>query len=122
MVKNALRETINPDMEITSINSSWPKIKNKSIVKINSLTNILYENEDEYWEQWERPSWWMKEGRDPWTKDPIWGDGYVEPDLNFNSCVNDNLRWKCGYSYVLRFPENFKKIKNILLLCFYMEE
>ena len=112
-------ETIaNPDMEITSIKTSWPKIKNKSIVKINSLTNILYENEDEYWEQWERPSWWMKEGRDPWTKDPIWGDGYVEPDLGFDSCVNDNLRWKCGYSYVMRFPENFKKNKKHPLVIF----
>ena len=59
-------------MEITSIKTSWPTIKNKSIVKINSLTNILYKNEDEYWELWERPSWWMKEGRDPWTKEPIW--------------------------------------------------
>ena len=108
----------NPDMEITSIKSSWPKIKNKSIVKINSLTNILYENQDDYWEQWKRPSWWMKEGQDPWTEDPIWGDGYIEPNLNFNSCVNDNLRWKCGYSYVLRFPENFKKNKKYPLVVF----
>ena len=108
----------NPDMEITSIKSIWPKIKNKSIVKINSLTNILYENQDDYWEQWKRPSWWMKEGRDPWTEDPIWGDGYIEPNLNFNSCVNDNLRWKCGYSYVLRFPENFKKNKKYPLVVF----
>ena len=38
----------NPEMEITSIKSSWPKIKNKSIVKINSLTNILYENQDDF--------------------------------------------------------------------------
>lgn len=108
----------NPDMEITSTKSSWPKIKNKSIIKINSLTNILYENQDDYWEQWKRPSWWMKEGRDPWTEDPIWGDGYIEPNLNFNSCVNDNLRWKCGYSYVLRFPENFKKNKKYPLIVF----
>ena len=108
----------NPDMEITSIKSSWPKIKNKSIVKINSLTNILYENQDDYWELWKRPSWWMKEGRDPWTEDAIWGDGYIEPNINFNSCVNDNLRWKCGYSYVLRFPENFKKNKKYPLVVF----
>ena len=108
----------NPDMEITSTKSSWPTIKNKSIIKINSLTNILYENQDDYWEQWKRPSWWMKEGRDPWTEDPIWGDGYIEPNLNFNSCVNDNLRWKCGYSYVLRFPENFKKNKKYPLVVF----
>jgi predicted peptidase len=60
----------------------------------------------------------MKEGRDPWTDDPIWGDGYIEPNLNFNSCVNDNLRWKCGYSYVLRFPENFKKNKKYPLVVF----
>ena len=108
----------NPEMGITSVESSWPKIKNKSIVKINSLTNILYENQDDYWEQWKRPSWWMKEGRDPWTEDPIWGDGYIEPNLNFNSCVNDNLRWKCGYSYVLRFPKNFKKNKKYPLVVF----
>ena len=108
----------NPDMEITSTKSSWPTIKNKSIIKINSLTNILYENQDDYWELWKRPSWWMKEGRDPWTEDPIWGDGYIEPNLNFNSCVNDNLRWKCGYSYVLRFPENFKKNKKYPLVVF----
>ena len=108
----------NPEMETTSIESSWPNIKNKSIVKINSLTNILYENQDDYWELSKRPSWWMKEGRDPWTEDPIWGDGYIEPNLNFNSCVNDNLRWKCGYSYVLRFPENFKKNKKYPLVVF----
>ena len=108
----------NADMEITSIKSSWPKIKNKSIVKINSLTNILYENQDDYWEQSKRSSWWMKEGRDPWTEDAIWGDGYIKPNLNFNSCVNDNLRWKCGYSYVLRFPENFKKNKKYPLVVF----
>ena len=73
---------------------------------------------DSYWEQWKRPSWWMREGLDPWTEDPIWGDGYIEPNLNFNSCVNDNLRWKCGYSYVLRFPENFKKNKKYPLVVF----
>ena len=54
-------------------------------------------------------------------KRSIWGDGYVEPDLNFNSCVNDNLRWKCGYSYVLRFLKILKN-KKYPLLCFYMEE
>lgn len=108
----------NPGMETTSIKSSWPNIKNKSIVKINSLINIIYENEDDYWEQWRMPSWWMKEGRDPWTVDPIWGDGYIEPDLNFDSCVKDNLRWKCGYSFVLRFPENFRKNKKYPLVIF----
>ena len=105
-------------MEITTIESRWPKIKHKSIVKINSLTKIIYENEDDYWEKFNMSSWWMKEGLDPWTKDPIWGKGYIKPDHNFNSCVNDNLRWKCGYSYVLRFPENFKKNKKYPLVIF----
>ena len=108
----------NTNMEVTTIKSSWPKIKNKSIVKINSLTKIIYENEDDYWEKFNMSSWWMKEGLDPWTKDPIWGKGYIKPDHNFNSCVNDNLRWKCGYSFVLRFPENFKKSKKYPLVIF----
>ena len=108
----------NSNMEITTIKSSWPNIKNKRIVKINSLTKIIYENEDDYWEKFYMSSSWMKEGLDPWTKDPIWGKGYIKPDHNFNSCVNDNLRWKCGYSYVLRFPENFKKNKKYPLVIF----
>tara|TARA_Y200000002_G_scaffold29425_1_gene21984 strand:- start:480 stop:1415 length:936 start_codon:yes stop_codon:yes gene_type:complete len=108
----------NSNMEITTIESSWPNIKNKSIVKINSLTKIIYENEDDYWEKFNMSSWWMKEGLDPWIKDPIWGKGYIKSDHNFNSCVNDNLRWKCGYSYVLRFPENFKKNKKHPLVIF----
>ena len=108
----------NSNMEITTIESSWPNIKNKSIVKINSLTKIIYENEDDYWEKFNMSSWWMKEGLDPWIKDPIWGKEYIKSDHNFNSCVNDNLRWKCGYSYVLRFPENFKKNKKHPLVIF----
>ena len=108
----------NSNMEITTIESRWPKIKDKSIVKINTLTKIIYENEDDYWQKFNISSWWMKEGLDPWTKDPIWGKGYIKPDHNFNSCVNDNLRWKCGYSYVLRFPENFKKNKKYPLVIF----
>ena len=108
----------NSNMEITTIESRWPKIKDKSIVKINTLTKIIYENEDDYWQKFNISSWWMKEGLDPWTKDPIWGKGYIKPNHNFNSCVNDNLRWKCGYSYVLRFPENFKKNKKYPLVIF----
>ena len=108
----------NPEMEITKVKSSWPKLKNQKLVKINSLTSILYENEDKYWTEWKRKSWWMKEGSDPWTEDPIWGDKYVKPNLNFSSCVNDNLRWKCGYSYVLKIPDNFKKNKKYPLVIF----
>ena len=108
----------NSNMEITTIESNWPNIKNKSIVKINSLTKIIYDNEDDYWEKFNMSSWWMKDGLDPWIKDPIWGKGYIKSDHNFNSCVNDNLRWKCGYSYILKFPENFKKNKKYPLVIF----
>ncbi|MEC7877207.1 MAG: dienelactone hydrolase family protein [Bacteroidota bacterium] len=108
----------NPNMEITKVNSKWPDVKNKSIVKINSLTKIIYQDQDDYWERFKMRSWWMRDGHDPWTEDPVWGDGYKKPDLNFNSCVNDNYRWKCGYSYVLRLPENFKKNKRYPLVIF----
>ena len=108
----------NPNMEITTVNSQWPDFKNKSIVKINSLTKIIYQDQDDYWERYKMRSWWMRDGHDRWTEDPVWGDGYKKPDLNFNSCVNDNYRWKCGYSYVLRFPENFKKNKRYPLVIF----
>ena len=108
----------NPNMEITKVNSKWPDVKNKSIVKINSLTKIIYQDQDDYWERYNMRSWWMRDGHDPWTEDPVWGDGYKKPDLNFNSCVNDNYRWKCGYSYVLRLPENFKKNKRYPLVIF----
>ena len=108
----------NPNMEITKVNSKWPDVKNKSIVKINSLTKIIYQDQDDYWERYNMRSWWMRDGHDPWTEDPVWGDGYKKPDLNFNLCVNDNYRWKCGYSYVLRLPENFKKNKRYPLVIF----
>ena len=45
----------NPGMETTIVKASWPKLKNKKIIKINSLTSVLYENgntdleEEKYW-------------------------------------------------------------------------
>ena len=114
----------NPGMEMTIVKASWPKLKNKKIIKINSLTSVLYENgntdleEEKYWTELNPRLWWMNEGSDPWTKDPVWGDKYVKPNLNFSSCVNDKLRWKCGYSYVLKIPKNFKKNKEYPLVVF----
>ena len=114
----------NPGMEITNGKSSWPKLKKEKIIKINTLTSVLYDNgnddieEEKYWKEQDRRSWWMNKGSDPWTKDPVWGDNYVKPNLNFSSCVNDKLRWKCGYSYVLKIPDNFKKNKKYPLVVF----
>ena len=98
------------------IDYKWPKIKPNSKIKINSLTKVLYENDDQYWVSSNNNSWWTKKNSDPWTNGTSWGDNYLEPDHNFKKCVNDNLRWKCGYSYVVQIPNNFKKGKKYPLV------
>ena len=107
----------NPDMEPTIVKKKWDNLQNKELIKINSLTSIQYENDDIYWPFVGNP-WWLENGSDPWTKEAVWGEDYVKPDLNFSSCVNDNLRWKCGYSYVLRFPKNFDTNTKYPLIVF----
>ena len=82
----------------------------------DTLTNVLYENDDQYWVSSNNNSWWTKKNSDPWTNGTSWGDNYLEPDHNFKKCVNDNLRWKCGYSYVVKIPNNFKKGKEYPLV------
>ena len=98
------------------IDYKWPKIKSKSTIKINSLTKVLYENDDEYWKSSSANSWWKKDNSDPWIEGTTWSENYVDPDHNFKKCVNDNLRWKCGYSYVIKTPNNFKKSKKYPLV------
>ena len=108
----------NSDLEITKIKSDWPEISQGELIKVNSLTNILYENDDKYWEIWERKPWWTNEKSDPWIEGTNWTDNYTEPNHNFKDCVNDSLRWLCGYSYVLRIPKNYKKNKKYPLVIF----
>ena len=108
----------NSDLEITKIKSDWPEINQGELIKVNSLTNVLYENDDKYWEIWDRKPWWTNQKSDPWIDGTDWTDNYIEPNHNFEDCVNDSLRWLCGYSYVLRIPKNFKKNKKYPLVIF----
>ena len=108
----------NPGLEITKSKSSWPKINNGEIIRINSLTNIIYDGDDKYWEMSNRQPWWENEKSDPWALTTNWVDNYTEPVNQFKDCVNDKLRWKCGYSYNIKLPENYKKNKKHPLVIF----
>ena len=108
----------NPGLEITKSNSSWPQINNGEIIRINSLTNIIYDGDDKYWEMSNRQPWWENEKSDPWALTTNWVDNYTEPVNQFEDCVNDKLRWKCGYSYNIKLPENYKKNKKHPLVVF----
>jgi predicted peptidase len=108
----------NPGMEITRIKSDWPTLSPKNVIRINSLTAINYGDDDKYWELSERPAWWKNEKSDPWSPTTNWVDNYIEPSQDFLDCNNDELRWKCGYSYNLKLPENFKKNKKYPLVIF----
>ena len=65
-----------------------------------------------------RQAWWENEKSDPWALTTNWVDNYTEPVNQFKDCVNDKLRWKCGYSYNIKLPENYKKNKKHPLVIF----
>ena len=100
------------------IDYKWPKIESNSTIKINSLTKVLYseDNDYQYWEWSNREPWWSNYRSDPWTEKANWIRNYDKPIHNFESCVNDDLRYKCGYSYVLNIPKNYEKNKKYPLL------
>ena len=113
----------NPGLEITKSNSKWPELKKDGLIRINSLTNIYYEGEDIYWPLWKisniyNTDWWTNESSDPWSLTTDWKSNYKKPDHNFKKCVNDELRWKCGYSYTLRLPKNFDENKKYPLVVY----
>ena len=100
------------------IDYKWPKIESNSTIKINSLTKVLYseDNDYQYWESSNRESWWSNYRSDPWTEKANWIRNYDKPIHDFESYVNDNLRYKCGYSYVLNIPKNYNKNKKYPLV------
>ncbi len=113
----------NPGLEVTKSKSKWPELERGEVVRINSLTNIYYENQDKYWPLWKishiyKTDWWTNKNSDPWSLTNDWNNNYKEPDHNFKDCVNDELRWKCGYSYSLRVPKKFDKNKKYPLLVY----
>lgn len=107
----------NKEMEITLGQKKWPNIKNQKLIKVNSLTPINYGNRLGYRND-KLPKWWLKDNLDPWSDSPYWGEDYVKPNHEFKECVNDSLRWQCGYSYVVKLPDNFKKRNEYPLIIF----
>lgn len=107
----------NNGMNITKGQKKWPEIKKQTLLKINSLTPINYGNRLNYKNK-KLFRWWLKEGLDPWSNSPYWGDNYVKPDHQFKDCVNDSLRWQCGYSYVIKLPDQFNKNKKYPVIIF----
>lgn len=107
----------NPGMEITNTKLDWPELSSENIIRINTLTKIQYQDDDQYWKKWYN-AWWIKDKSDPWSPTSDWVNNYIEPNNEFKSCTNDKLRWKCGYSYNIKLPQNFKKNKKYPLLIF----
>ena len=96
----------------TAINEgedNWPTISSGELLKINSLTDYKYELATGAYHNsyWGVKPWWSKNGLDPWSEFPYWGDDYVAPNHRFERCVDDDIRWMCGYSYVVETPENY---------------
>ena len=111
----------NEGMKITKTDAEWPKLDKGEIYRVNSLTNIKYTGDEKYWRLWNwnnRNSWWLNDKSDPWSLTTDWVNNFEEPNHNFKGCVNDELRWMCGYSFNVKLPENFKKNKKYPLLVF----
>jgi len=108
----------NEGMNITKVNTEWPKLEKDEINRINSLTNVRYTGDEKFWVFMNRKSWWLNDKSDPWSLTTDWVNNYEEPNHKFNECVNDKLRWMCGYSFSVKLPEKFKKNKKYPLLIF----
>lgn len=107
----------------TAINEgedNWPTISSGELLKINSLTDYKYELATGAYHNsyWGVKPWWSKNGLDPWSEFPYWGDDYVAPNHRFERCVDDDIRWMCGYSYVVETPENYSEDKKYPLVIF----
>jgi len=99
---------------------SWPKINPSELIKINSLIDYKYDlalgaYPNSYWNI---SPWWSNNRSDPWSNFPFWGEDYVIPNHNFEKCVNDLLRWRCGYSFVIETPKNYSEARKYPLVIF----
>ena len=99
----------------------WPKFKEDQTLKINSLIDYQYKTKDSeanlYWFKNRKP-WWTNIKNDPWSEYPFFGKKFIQPKLNFDENIDDNLRWKCGYSYMIDIPKKFRKNKKYPLVIF----
>ena len=115
------------------VRSLWPDFSPGELIKVNNLTSIKYNSEIYFNKDWlpnknlfyvdkqkvdgfitqlyQIEPWWMKKGLDPWSDSPFWGwkGKYKQPIHEFKECVDDRLRWMCGYSFVVDIPENYKE-------------
>ncbi|MGY8923242.1 MAG: carboxylesterase family protein [Flavobacteriales bacterium] len=98
----------------------WPAFKGGDLLRINSLTPIKYEQPEGAYPNsyWNIAPWWMNKGVDPWSEYPFWGEDYIQPEHDFKSCVDDTLRWMCGYSYTVDIPKSYIKEKKYPLIIF----
>ena len=126
-------EIIYSEKEINKKLEKWPEFSGGDLLKINSLTNIQYDRKTTsqylYYEDKIVPkgfekgkgligSWWTSPGLDPWSAKPFWGTNYEQPTHIFRDCVNDNLRWMCGYSYVVDIPKEYSHKKKFPLIIY----
>ena len=108
----------------TGINNGlkvWPKIEQGKSLKINSLIGYQYETMDNKLNSFyftDKTSWWKNINDDPWSEYPLFDDDFVPPELNFSENVDDNLRWMCGYSYIVDIPKDYDSKKEYPLVVF----
>ena len=110
---------------------------NKTRIKVNTLTNLNYSSSIDpleaiktgfYDTSWYNilinyGYWWTNPDNDHWNPDPEWYNKSVaarEPNLSdgFEECVDDSLRWKCGYSFTIELPEEYNSNKKYPLIVF----
>ena len=121
------------DLVFPSFETSENKIK----VKVNTLTSLNYSSsidpleavKDGFYDtSWfniliHYGYWWTDPNNDHWNPDPEWYNKQVparEPNLSndFEECVDDSLRWKCGYSFTVELPEQYSTSKKYPLIVF----
>ena len=98
----------------------WSAFNKGEILKINDLINIKYDLAENAYHNnyWNIKPWWINDGLDPWSEYPYWGNNYIQPNHNFKPCVDDELRWMCGYSFIVEIPDNYSKDEKYPLLIF----
>ena len=106
--------------QINSGTTLWPDFNAGELIKVNSLTKLKYKQPIGAYPNihWNIEPWWKNRKSDPWSEYPYWGDNYIPPNHNFKNCVNDNLRWMCGYSYSLKVPKTYNENKSYPLIIF----
>ena len=120
-IKKCPCNTIADNNKINNGLKEWPKFKEGQTLKINSFIDYQYTTKDRKLNsEWfgQRKPWWTDINNDPWSDYPFFGEKFIPPNLNFEEDVDDNLRWKCGYSYMIDFPMKLKKNKKYPLVIF----